>query len=112
MTAHIFLLKLFNDDIKVFTNVDSALDKITEAIEDDMLVDNVVSNISLSRLTLKEDEGEYIFMEDLDLEELLGLDADDSDISNIDTDDEDLAECGYGHEQEESESSEEDGASE
>lgn len=92
MVAHIFVLKIFDDDFRVFSNVDSALDKISEAMEDDLVADHLVSNITLSRFTLKED-GEFVFMEDLDLDELLGLDScsstSESDFSNLDSEDED-----------------------
>lgn len=109
MVAHIFVLKLFEDDFRVFSNVDSALDKISEAMEDDLLADHLVSNITLSRFTLKED-GEYVFMEDLDLDELIGGDtcsSTESDISNLDSEEED-----GGGEEDNDASSEEIGGSE
>ena len=91
MVAHIFVLKIFDDDFRVFSNVDSALDKISEAMEDDLVADHIVSNITLSRFTLK-DDGEFVVMEDLDLDELLGLDTSnsttESDFSNLNSEDE------------------------
>lgn len=74
MAASIFILKHYDEDgdsdidrLKVYTNVDKALDTLREWLEDD----GDLMNYAISKYEFNATESEYEHVDELDLDELI-----------------------------------------
>lgn len=81
-TTTIFVLKHYDADIdnmKVFTNVDCALDALREWLE----CDPDLMNYALSKYECAPNDTEYEHMDDYDLSDLIDVNETNSDVSYI-----------------------------
>ncbi len=90
MASYIFILRYFNvntdDNIKVFQNVDAALDKLRELLE----FDSDLMNYEISKYELNYVSSEFEHISVLDLDELIDMsDEEDENISIIISDSDD-----------------------
>lgn len=84
-SSTIFVLKHYDTDIdnmKVFTNVDSALDALREWLESDP----DLMNYALSKYELAPGDTEYEHADDYDLADLIDVGESNDDVSYIDSD--------------------------
>lgn len=88
MVSQIFILKHFNsdiDNIKVFTNVDAALDVLREWLD----CDSDLMNYGISKYELNNETSEFEHVDELELDELIDINDDDLSVIDSGSDDSD-----------------------